>query len=169
MVPSRIASKHPHISHDLHEVRHRALFSLALKYGEESHVQEAMDVFLRARSDVTANYYEHTEECLEWLHHAGVKIAVLTNGSADLSMCPVLSKYLSFSFTAAEVGISKPAPVGFVACAQVSFCCCFCLIVSHHFFILLIKNSTSLSLLHFCVTMLIDKNNKKKINKLVYM
>lgn len=109
----------PLIAHDLTEVRRRALLQIATPLGEQDKVEEAIKVFFRVRSDVSRNFYSDTAECLEWLHSIGIKLGVLTNGSADLSQCDLLNKYLSFTLTAADVGLPKPSPVGFVACAQV--------------------------------------------------
>jgi len=109
----------PLIAHDLTEVRRRALLQIATPFGEQHNVEAAIEVFFRVRSAVSHNFYSDTAECLEWLHSMGVKLGVFTNGSADLSQCDLLNKYLSLTFTAADVGLPKPSPVGFIACAQV--------------------------------------------------
>lgn len=109
----------PLIAHDLVEVRRRALLRLATPFNEQEYVDGAIEVFFRVRSDVSKNFYTDTVECLEWLHSIGIKLGVFTNGSADLHSCEILSKYLSFVFTAADVGLPKPSPVGFIACSQV--------------------------------------------------
>ena len=109
----------PLIAHDLTEVRRRALHQLAVPFNEQHLVEEAIGVFFRVRSDVSNNFYTDTVECLEWLHSIGIKLGVFTNGSADLNSCDILSKYLSLVFTAADVGLPKPSPVGFIACSQV--------------------------------------------------
>lgn len=101
-------------------MRRRATLALATEFGEQQHIDAAQDLFIQARSDVSQTLYSDTIECLEYFHSLGIKIGVLTNGSAELYRCPVLSKYLSLSFTAGEVGALKPSPVGFLACAQVS-------------------------------------------------
>jgi FMN phosphatase YigB (HAD superfamily) len=112
-------AERPLIAHDLSEVRRAALIELSRVYGEEKHVNGAMEVFFTTRSDVCENFYEDTEACLEWFHNLGIKIGILTNGSADLTKCELLRKYLAVSFTAADIGVPKPSPVGFLACSQV--------------------------------------------------
>ncbi len=83
----------PLIAHDLTEVRKTALHRLSSEFGEEQqHVQEGMEVFLRARSDVSQHLYDDVVECLEWLQALGVKIGILSNGSAELKGCPVQKK-----------------------------------------------------------------------------
>jgi FMN phosphatase YigB (HAD superfamily) len=115
-----VMNERPLIAHDLTEVRRAALLEISRKFGEDAQVNGAMEVFFATRSDVCDNFYEDTEACLEWFHNLGVKIGILTNGSADLTKCELLRKYLSFTFTAADVGVPKPSPVAFLACAQVS-------------------------------------------------
>lgn len=101
-------------------MRHLALLELASAFPEEvKYVDQAAEVFFNARSDVSENFYSDTRACLEWFHSLGIKVGVLTNGSADLHKCEFLSNMLSVTYTAADVGASKPSPVGFMACAQV--------------------------------------------------
>jgi putative hydrolase of the HAD superfamily len=107
------------ITHDLTEVRREALFVLSSDKGEESkYVDDAIDVFIKVRSNVTAYLYEDVKDCLDWLSSNNVMIGVLTNGNADLSCCSVLSRYITFSIGAGDVGAKKPSPVPFVAAAQ---------------------------------------------------
>lgn len=107
------------ITHDLTEVRREALIVLSEDKGDEAmHVDEAIDVFIKVRSNVTAYLYDDVKDCLEWLTNNNVRIGVLTNGNADLSCCSVLSKYISFSIGAGDVGAKKPSPVPFVAVAH---------------------------------------------------
>lgn len=114
-----MASEHPLLAHDFNELRRLALTKLATSCGEEALVDQAVEKFFLARSAVSGNFYSDTIECLEWFHNLGIKIGVLTNGSADLSKCPILRKYLSLTFTAKDIGASKPSPIGFMACSQV--------------------------------------------------
>lgn len=119
-VSARYKIEHPLIAQDFHEVRRRATLELATEFGEEQYIDEALELFLQARSDVSQSVYSDAIECLEWFHSMGIKIGVLTNGSAELFRCPLLSKYLCLSLTAGEVGVLKPSPVGFLACSQIS-------------------------------------------------
>ena len=107
------------ITHDLTEVRREALYVLSSDKGDEAkYVDEAIDIFIKVRSNVTAYLYDDVKECLDWLVSNNVRIGVLTNGNADLSCCSVLSKYISFSIGAGDVGAKKPSPVPFIAAAQ---------------------------------------------------
>jgi HAD superfamily hydrolase (TIGR01549 family) len=108
----------PLIAHDLTEVRRRGLLRLAAEFNEQAHVEQAVQVFHRERSDVGKHIYSDVLDCLEYLHSMGMKLCVLSNGSADLDGCNILNKYLSLSLFAGDVGASKPSPVGFIACAQ---------------------------------------------------
>lgn len=115
-----MATKHPLLAHDLNEVRRAALAELAAPYPEEqAFINQATDIFFQVRSDVSGNFYSDSAACLEWLVSLGIKVGVLTNGSADLSRCAYLKNILTLTFTAGEVGTSKPSPIGFMACAQV--------------------------------------------------
>jgi hypothetical protein len=116
----RVVLSQPLIAHDLNEVRRIALHELSAPFPEEQqYVDEATEVFFNVRSDVSDNLYSDSIECLEWFHNLGVKVGVLTNGSADLTKSVALNNLLSLKLTAGEVGCSKPSPVGFMACAQV--------------------------------------------------
>lgn len=109
------------ISHDLTEVRREALITLSADKGDEGkYVDQAIDVFIKVRSNVTAYLYDDVRECLDWLASSNVRVGVLTNGNADLSCCSVLSKHIDFCIGAGDVGAKKPSPVPFVAAAQVA-------------------------------------------------
>ena len=79
-----------------------------------------MEIFFNSRCQLAGNFYEDIFECLDYFHNQNIKIGILTNGSADLTRCEELNKYLFIKMTAADVGISKPSPVGFLACSQVN-------------------------------------------------
>jgi len=110
--------KNPLLAHDLTALRRLAILNVAEVYAEESRVDEAMQVFLEARSAISDNLYDDVLQCFDWLTSAGVRIGILTNGNANLSACPALSKFLSLVVTAGDVGASKPSPVPFMACCQ---------------------------------------------------
>jgi FMN phosphatase YigB (HAD superfamily) len=80
---------------------------------------KSFQVFVSVRSDVAPHLYDDVIPCLEWLtKDQGVKVAVLTNGNANLTTCPVLGQYVSMTIGAGEVGAMKPSPVPFVAMCQ---------------------------------------------------
>jgi len=114
----RVVSECPLLAHDLTEVRRRAMREVAGQYGEEGRVDEAMELFVRVRSDVAPHLYDDVIECFDWLQAMNIPIGVLTNGNADLSACPTLGRYLSLSLGAGEIGSCKPSRLGFIACAQ---------------------------------------------------
>jgi len=117
---SRIRTEQPLISHDLTEIRTRAMVILATPFNEEMHVSEAMNVFLQARSNITPYLYEDVEICFEWVAQRGIQIAILTDGNALLNKCELFNKYASFTLLASEVGAMKPSPVGFITCSQLA-------------------------------------------------
>ena len=117
---SRIRTEQPLISHDLTEIRTRAMVMLATPFNEEMHVSEAMNVFLQARSNITPYLYEDVEVCFEWVAQRGIQIAILTDGNALLNKCELFNKYASFTLLASEVGAMKPSPVGFITCSQLA-------------------------------------------------
>jgi uncharacterized membrane protein YgcG len=117
---SRIRTEQPLISHDLTEIRTRAMTMLATPFNEEMHVSEAMNVFLQARSNITPYLYDDVTVCFEWVAQRGIQIAVLTDGNALLNQCELFNKYASFTLLASEVGAMKPSPVGFITCSQLA-------------------------------------------------
>jgi len=117
---SRLRTEQPLISHDLTEIRTRAMVMLATPFNEEMHVSEAMNVFLQARSNITPYLYEDVEVCFEWVAQRGIQIAILTDGNALLNKCELFNKYASFTLLASEVGAMKPSPVGFITCSQLA-------------------------------------------------
>ena len=59
-----------------------------------SHLQ----LFVAARSSVCAYLYDDVLPCLKFLaREMGVRVAVLTNGNANLTTCPVLGEYVTIS------------------------------------------------------------------------
>lgn len=75
-------------------------------------------VFVKVRSDVTSHLYGDVIACFDWLQALDIKIAIFTNGNANLEYCQEFAPYLSLCLGAAEVGAAKPSPVGFLVCAQ---------------------------------------------------
>ena len=101
----------PHLAHDISRLREEILFVLLRRVGyREASARQvaarAFSVFLEARHDI-----EFFEGALEALHDLCQRYTLgsLTNGNADPKKLK-LDRYLSFSFCAADVGASKPAP-----------------------------------------------------------
>jgi len=120
-VMSRVTKDNPLLAHDLTEVRKealRALVSESMASSEMDHVEEAMDLFVNARSDVLPHLYDDVLPCLELFSQCGIKMGVLTNGNANLTSCPVLGKYISITLSAGDVGAMKPSPTPFLAILQ---------------------------------------------------
>eukprot|EP00600_Ochromonadales_sp_CCMP1393_P015050 CAMPEP_0174996254 /NCGR_PEP_ID=MMETSP0005-20121125/289_1 /TAXON_ID=420556 /ORGANISM="Ochromonas sp., Strain CCMP1393" /LENGTH=533 /DNA_ID=CAMNT_0016250635 /DNA_START=132 /DNA_END=1733 /DNA_ORIENTATION=+ len=116
-----VSESSPLLAHDLTEIRKRALHILASKFNEDAHVEEAMQIFVRVRSDVIGHLYDDVLPCFDWLRAQNIQIGVLTNGNADLnSHCDGLKSYLDISLSSVEIGCMKPAKLGFIACSQLT-------------------------------------------------
>ena len=114
-----IAKEDPLIAHDVTELRRVALRTLSRGKGnEEMLVDEAMDLFLSQRSELSPHLYEDTVACLRHLKEQGVIVAILSNGNADISRCAELSSYVDCSLSAVDAGALKPSVVPFVAISQ---------------------------------------------------
>ncbi len=61
-------------------------------------------MFIYARSNVDHYLYEDVLSCLNWFREQGIRIAVLTNGNANLALSEQLNFYLTLSLTASEIG-----------------------------------------------------------------
>jgi len=118
---SRITTEDPLRCHDFTTVRRDALTELATEVAPEEleHVEEAVRVFVTTRSDVDAHLFADALPFLEALSSIpNLKIAMISNGNCNSSFSPVLSKFLTLSLSAADVGIAKPSVVPFIAMAQ---------------------------------------------------
>lgn len=116
-----VRSEAPLIAHDFTELRHRALHRLASQHGEEAAVAEAVQVFLAHRSHVWPRLYPDVLPCFAWLRSIGVKIGIVTNGSADLiehNSESDFSTSLSLYLQASDVGCAKPSPVPYLVSSQ---------------------------------------------------
>ncbi len=104
---ARIAQHCPEIAHDFSAQRRLSL-SHALRSCEEDegHVDEAFDVFFRARNRVCC--YEDVPEALVRLS-AMFPLASLSNGNADLERTG-LGPHFSIRVAAREAGALKPDP-----------------------------------------------------------
>jgi dephospho-CoA kinase len=117
-VMSRAWKDFPLIEHDITELRRRALQSLAVEFGEEEYVGQAIELLVRERSNVGPYLYEDVTPFLEYAKERGLRLGVLTNGNANISYDNSLSRYNMLCLGAADVGCSKPSPLGFLACVQ---------------------------------------------------
>lgn len=110
--------RYPLVAHDLTELRRRGLYDLALQFGEEEHVDGAIDVLVSVRSDVMAHLYPDVLPFFDYLLREGIAMGILTNGNADVNRCGALLRYEITTMGAAEVGAPKPSPLGFLAFVQ---------------------------------------------------
>lgn len=62
--------------------------------------------------------FEDSLECIDWFKSNGILVSVLTNGNANLRLCPDLGPRLHLSLTPEEIGAAKPSPVPFIAISQ---------------------------------------------------
>lgn len=101
----------PQLAHDISGLRLEVLFVLLRRAGHERAAARrlaanAFAVFLQARHDVT--FFAGALDALRTLSRR-YTLGALTNGNAEPKKLK-LDRYLSFSFCAADVGASKPAP-----------------------------------------------------------
>jgi len=114
-----VLATEPGLRHNLSRLREAVLFAAIGRcgYGERearSLAADAFQVFYDARHEVV--YFPGALETLEVL--AGrYRLAALTNGNADFTRLS-LDRYFSFGFSAADVGVGKPAPDMFQAALE---------------------------------------------------
>ena len=109
MIYCRLAEENTLLSHDLTEIRRKALSNLSTAQGEfhKDVIDKAVEVFLEVRSDVVQHFYDDSIPCLQWLSkEQNVKVGVLTNGNARLMTAPTLDNILHISLTACQTGNS---------------------------------------------------------------
>lgn len=112
----RVASENPTIAHDFSAQRRMSLLCALQPHGyDETHVENAFAAFSRARNEVDC--FADVVPGLERLAKRYTLIS-LSNGNADLQHIG-LARYFSFSVSAREFGMAKPAPQIFLAaCAR---------------------------------------------------
>lgn len=105
-------TRYPELHHDLTRLRKEWIRDLAEEadYGDAI-VEEAFDVFWRARNDVRV--HEEGLEALESLS-TQYRVGAITNGNADVDHIGI-GRYFDFVVTAAEAGAAKPHPDIFYA------------------------------------------------------
>jgi FMN hydrolase / 5-amino-6-(5-phospho-D-ribitylamino)uracil phosphatase len=102
---------HPELRHDLSRLREEILFRAISHcgYGDREArrlARQAFEIFLDARHEV--EFFEGALELLEYLAR-DYTLAALTNGNADFARLK-LDRFFRFGYSAASVGIGKPAP-----------------------------------------------------------
>jgi putative hydrolase of the HAD superfamily len=106
---------HPHIAHDLTEVRLRSLLALFAQTGYPAELAErASDVFRAARNRVTP--FDEVRDNLVRLR-ARYTLVSVTNGNSQIEHTPLHGSF-DHSLTAAEVGAAKPHPAIFEVASQ---------------------------------------------------
>lgn len=101
----KTAAAHPQMKHDFTFLRKQTLREHAHEFGyAECMVEEAFDVFMRARNEV--ELYDDVLPGLERLK-TRYRLFTASNGNADLSIIG-LSKYFESSIAARQIGALKP-------------------------------------------------------------
>jgi len=111
-----VLQEHPELRHDLSRLREEILFRAISHCGYRDRearqlARDAFGIFLDARHEV--EFFEGALETLEFLSRRYV-LGALTNGNADFARLK-LDRYFRFGYSAASVGIGKPAPAIFQA------------------------------------------------------
>lgn len=113
---SRLISEQPQMAHDISRLREAILRRVMRQAGHgEAEARRlaarAFQVFIEARHDI--EFFDGALSALAKLSRR-YALGSLTNGNADPKRLK-LDRYFSFSFCAADVGASKPAPELFEA------------------------------------------------------
>ena len=113
---SRLVAEQPQLAHDISSLREAILQQVMRQsgYGEAQARQlaaRAFEVLIEARHDI--EFFDGALSALADLSRRYI-LGSLTNGNADPKRLK-LDRYFSFSFCAADVGASKPAPELFEA------------------------------------------------------
>jgi HAD superfamily hydrolase (TIGR01549 family) len=108
---SQVLVERPEWRHDLSRLREELMYRAIRRsgYGEREarrHASHAFAVFLEARHDV--EFFDGALDVLEVLARDFV-LGALTNGNADFRKLQ-LDRFFSFGYSAATVGVGKPAP-----------------------------------------------------------
>lgn len=107
----QVLQENPGWRHDLSRLREELLYRAIRRsgYGEREarrHAMRAFAVFLEARHDV--EFFDGALEALETLARDYI-LGAITNGNADIRKLQ-LDRFFSFGYSAASVGVGKPAP-----------------------------------------------------------
>jgi putative hydrolase of the HAD superfamily len=106
-----VLAEAPELRHDLSRLREEILYRGMVQCGYEGRqarllAREAFAIFLEARHEV--EFFEGALETLEALSQEYV-LGAITNGNADIARLK-LDRFFHFGYSAASVGIGKPAP-----------------------------------------------------------
>ena len=104
-----VLHEQPSLSGRLTEFRRRVIETALKNHAiveAENITEEAMEVFLNARNQVT--FFAGALDTIAEIS-ANYQLGALTNGNADIKRLG-LEQYFSFSFSAEEVGAPKPSP-----------------------------------------------------------
>jgi putative hydrolase of the HAD superfamily len=111
----RMHADHPHLAHDLSELRRLTLRHALTESGADlALVEPAFAVFYEARNQVEC--YPDSLEALARIA-ARVPLAALSNGNADVVRCG-LGDHFCFQLGAREHGAAKPEPSIFLAACE---------------------------------------------------
>jgi len=97
-----------------------ALTEIATRYGEESKVEEAMQVFLAARSNLEPFLYSDALPCIDYLRSKGLTVGLLSNGNCDITKCSVINERIAFNLSACTIGAKKPSMIPFIAASHLA-------------------------------------------------
>jgi len=112
---AEVISRYPEFACDMSLLRHKMIELTLVDAGYPSSLtDDAYDVFYRARSEVTL--YEGTESVLNALK-ARYKLAVITNGNADLDLIGLTDKFAHIQRASID-NAPKPQPQMFEACLR---------------------------------------------------
>lgn len=107
---AEVARRHPQMQHDFSFLRQQALREHSLRCGyAENMVQEAFEVFLRARNQI--ELYAEVPLALPLLQRR-YRLFTASNGNADLKLIGI-AHWFERSIAAREVGVLKPHPAVF--------------------------------------------------------
>ncbi len=110
-VRNEVANEYPQLAHDFTFLRKQSLRKLAQLHAyPDALVEEAFDVFICARNEVTL--YDEVVPALTRLK-ANFRLFTATNGNADLAKIGI-AHYFERSVAAREVGAAKPDPEIFI-------------------------------------------------------
>lgn len=111
----QVAGEHPHLMHDLGEIRRLTLQRALVDSGGDATLADAAyEAFYAERNRVEC--YPDSLDALERIA-ARVPVAAITNGNADLDRIG-LSQHFRFSLGPREHGAAKPEPSIFLAACE---------------------------------------------------
>ena len=117
------ADKQPLIAYDMTAIRRASLEALAVAHGDDvAKVDEVIDRFLNARSDVRSHFFGDAAPTIEALRARGFKVGALTNGNCDVSRHGAVGSLFDFAVTAADAGAAKPSAAPFWHAAAAAGC-----------------------------------------------